>query len=145
MLSNLSSRVSIGSSRRRLQPPFDTAVAQNLVGMAPCRYKGLLRTCYYAPIRHFRPVNGYPPRLTSAESGHAANQRDKLAPLTTFVLKSRTSPKHIRLRDALLAKEAEHERMTFLAKDFDSIRQYLDAAPDGLTYERLSLMVARDC
>jgi hypothetical protein len=46
-----------------------------------------------------------------------------------------------RLRDTLLRKEAEHTRMESVASDPGLIREYLDAAPDGLTYARLAHMV----
>jgi hypothetical protein len=47
-----------------------------------------------------------------------------------------------RFRQAVLAKEAEDDRMTAIAKDLTLMRKYLDAAPDGLGYEKLSGLIA---
>jgi hypothetical protein len=49
--------------------------------------------------------------------------------------------KDIRVRGMLLAKQVEHERMKSIANNLDLMRDYLDAAPDGLTFERLARMV----
>jgi hypothetical protein len=44
-------------------------------------------------------------------------------------------------RDALLHKEAEHERMGMIARDRTLMLQYLDSAPDGFGYEQLAQRV----
>lgn len=40
-------------------------------------------------------------------------------------------------------KEAEHEKMTAIAKSPRLIREYLDAAPDGLDYQKLALRIGK--
>jgi hypothetical protein len=47
-----------------------------------------------------------------------------------------------RARNFLRHKEAEHTRMTAIAKDLKLIHEYLNAAPDGLGYELLARMIS---
>ena len=42
---------------------------------------------------------------------------------------------------ALRHKNAEHAMMTGLSKDQSGMREYLDAAPDGLTYRRFTSFI----
>lgn len=46
-----------------------------------------------------------------------------------------------RSRNVALHKEAEHKRMTAIAKSPELMRKYLDAAPDGMTYEVLAARI----
>jgi hypothetical protein len=66
---------------------------------------------------------------------HRERSADALREITELMRDSR-------LRHGLLAKEAEHERMIAIAKDLELMRKYLDVAPDGLGYEKLSGMIA---
>jgi len=45
------------------------------------------------------------------------------------------------LRAVIERKEDEHTKMSDLMRTSVSRRHYLDAAPDGLTYERLAALI----